>query len=61
MDGVASVTIIGGREREIEVRVHPDRLRAYGLAITDVASLVGAENLTVPAGRVDRDRVRVRR
>ncbi|MCG6954636.1 MAG: efflux RND transporter permease subunit [Gemmatimonadetes bacterium] len=52
VDGVASVTIIGGREREIEVRVHPDRLRAYGLTINDVAALVGAENLTVPAGRV---------
>ncbi len=52
VDGVASVTIIGGREREIEVRAYPDRLKAYGLAITDVASLVGAENLTVPAGRV---------
>jgi len=52
VDGVASVTIVGGREREIEVRVHPELLRAYGLAITDVASLVGAENLTVPAGRV---------
>ncbi|MGD8322417.1 MAG: efflux RND transporter permease subunit [Gemmatimonadota bacterium] len=52
VDGVASVSIIGGREREIEVRVHPDRLRAYGLTINDVAALVGAENLTVPAGRV---------
>ncbi len=52
VDGVASVTIIGGREREIEVRVHPDLLRAYGLSITDVAALVGAGNLTVPAGRV---------
>ena len=52
VDGVASVTIIGGREREIEVRVHPDRLRAYGLAITDLAFLVGSENRTVPAGRV---------
>jgi len=52
VDGVASVTIVGGREREIEVRVHPDRLRAYGLAITDVAALVGAGNMTVPAGRV---------
>jgi len=52
VDGVASVSIVGGREREIEVRVHPDRLRAHGLAITDVAALVGAENLTVPAGRI---------
>jgi HAE1 family hydrophobic/amphiphilic exporter-1 len=52
VDGVASVSIIGGREQEIEVRVHPDRLRAYGLAITDLAGLVGAGSVTIPAGRV---------
>jgi HAE1 family hydrophobic/amphiphilic exporter-1 len=50
--GVASVTITGGREREVQVRVHPDRLRAYGLSIDDVARIVGAENVNVPAGRV---------
>jgi HAE1 family hydrophobic/amphiphilic exporter-1 len=52
VDGVATVSVVGGREREVEVRVHPDRLRAYGLAITDLASLIGAGSLTVPAGRV---------
>ena len=52
VEGVAAVTLIGGREREIEVLAHPDRLRAYKLAITDVAFLVGGENLTIPAGRV---------
>jgi HAE1 family hydrophobic/amphiphilic exporter-1 len=52
VDGVASVTLTGGREREIEVLVHPDRLRAYDLAITDVAAAVGRENITVPAGRI---------
>jgi HAE1 family hydrophobic/amphiphilic exporter-1 len=52
VEGVASVTLTGGREREIEVLVHSDRLRAYGLAITDVAATVGRENITIPAGRV---------
>ncbi len=52
VEGVASVNVTGGREREIEVLVFPDRLRAYGLAITEVAALVGGENLTIPAGRV---------
>ena len=56
VDGVATVTITGGREREIEVLVHPDRLRAYGLAITDVAAIVGGENVSVPAGRVTQPR-----
>jgi len=52
VDGVAQVTLVGGRTREVEVLVHPDRLRAYGLSIMDVAGLVGGENLSVPAGRV---------
>jgi HAE1 family hydrophobic/amphiphilic exporter-1 len=52
VEGVASVTLTGGLEREIEVLVHPDRLRAYGLSITELAALVGGENITIPAGRV---------
>ena len=52
VSGVASVSITGGRQREVQVRVFPDRLRAYGLAITDVAAMVGAKNVNVPAGRV---------
>ncbi|KPJ92101.1 MAG: hypothetical protein AMS18_08105 [Gemmatimonas sp. SG8_17] len=52
VEGVASVTLTGGREREIEILIHPDRLRAYDLAITEVAAVVGGENITIPAGRV---------
>ncbi len=52
VNGVAQVSMVGGRTREVNVLVQPDRLRAYGLAITDVAALVGGENLSVPAGRV---------
>jgi len=59
VNGVASVTLIGGRTSEIEVLVHPDRLRAYGLAITDIAAIVGTENLSVPVGRITRERSEV--
>jgi HAE1 family hydrophobic/amphiphilic exporter-1 len=52
VEGVASVSLAGGLEREVQVLVHPDRLRAYGLSITEVAALVGGENITIPAGRV---------
>ncbi len=52
VEGVASVTLAGGLQREIQVLVHPDRLRAYGLSITELAALVGGENVTIPAGRV---------
>ena len=56
VEGIATVNVTGGREREIEVSVQPDRLRAYGLAITDIAALVRGENLTIPAGRVTEPR-----
>lgn len=56
VEGVASVTVGGGLEREVEVLVHPDRIRAYDLAITDVAALVGADNMNIPAGRVTEER-----
>jgi len=52
VEGVASVNLVGGLKREIEVLVHPDRLRAYGLSISELARLVGGENVTIPAGRV---------
>ncbi len=51
--GVAGVNVVGGRTREVEVTVFPDRLEAYGLSIRDVVELVRAENLVIPGGRVE--------
>jgi multidrug efflux pump subunit AcrB len=50
LPGVASATVGGGRVREIEVEVDPDRLRARNLAILDVVSAVRASNLLLPSG-----------
>lgn len=50
--GVAGIDIVGGRAREVEVLVHPERLRAYGLTLSDVVSLIGAENVSIPGGRI---------
>jgi hydrophobic/amphiphilic exporter-1 (mainly G- bacteria), HAE1 family len=52
VDGVASVSIVGGRSREIQVRIKPDRLRAYGLSVQQVSAALGQENLSVPAGQL---------
>lgn len=49
--GVGQVEIQGGREREIRVEVDPDRLRGYGLSVSDVATALAAQNLDVPGGR----------
>jgi hydrophobic/amphiphilic exporter-1 (mainly G- bacteria), HAE1 family len=55
--GVADVSVVGGRQREVEVTVFPDRLEAWNLSVQDIVDLVRAENLVIPGGRVrDRDR-----
>ncbi len=42
--GVAQVVPLGGDVKQYQVQVDPDRLRAYGLDIDDVADAVGAAN-----------------
>ena len=53
LNGVGQVQIIGGRQREIQVWVDPDKLRAYNVTVAEVAAAVRAQNLEVPGGRVD--------
>lgn len=50
--GVGTVDIVGGREREIRVEVDPDRLRGHGLAITDIAAALQAQSIDIPGGRL---------
>jgi len=56
LPGVGAVNLVGGRPRAIQVRVDPDRLRAYGLAIDDVKAALARQNLELPGGRVDQER-----
>ncbi len=53
INGVGQVEIIGGRQREIQVWVDPDKLRAYNVTVAEVAGAVSAQNMEVPGGRVD--------
>jgi HAE1 family hydrophobic/amphiphilic exporter-1 len=50
--GVASVSIIGGRQREIRVALDPAQLKAFGLDASQVVAAIARENISVPAGRV---------
>lgn len=53
INGVGQVTIIGGRRREIQVWVDPDKLRAFNVTVAQVADAVRAQNMEVPGGRID--------
>lgn len=49
-EGVASVDVSGGREKEIRINLIEDRLRGYGVSESQIAQLVGAENTSMPIG-----------
>ena len=54
IDGVGKLELIGSREREAHVWVDPERLRTYGLTVTDVVNALGVESIDLPGGRVTR-------
>jgi len=52
IDGVGSVELVGGRDREIQIQVDPAKLSSLGLTIGDLAAAVQGQNLELPAGRI---------
>ncbi len=53
VQGVGQVSLIGSNERQIQVNVNKDRLAAYNLTISQVASIVNASSISAPAGQVE--------
>ncbi len=51
--GVAAVDVFGGHQRQIEVAVYADKLRAFGATIAEVAKTLEGWNLTESGGRVN--------
>ena len=55
VDGVASASISGGREKAIIIDIPRDRLEAYSLTITQIAQMVGAQNVQGSGGTISED------
>lgn len=53
VDGVASVTVVGGRERQVNVLLDLDQIMALGLTPLSIVELIRGANLSVPAGGFD--------
>ncbi|MGM9764527.1 MAG: efflux RND transporter permease subunit [Candidatus Cryptobacteroides sp.] len=53
VSGVGTVSIAGAPEREIQVYCDPNKLEAYGLTISGIASTIAYENRNVPSGSID--------
>ena len=55
IEGVADATVTGGREREIQVLLDADALKARRVAPQQVISTVVAESFSIPGGSVEQD------
>jgi hydrophobic/amphiphilic exporter-1 (mainly G- bacteria), HAE1 family len=53
INGIGQIQLVGGLKREIRVWVDPDKMRAYNLAISDVANALKQQNMEMPAGNVN--------
>jgi HAE1 family hydrophobic/amphiphilic exporter-1 len=51
--GVGTVSISGAPQREIQINVAPQKLEAYRLSLEQIAQIIAAENMNVPAGNFD--------
>lgn len=54
VEGVASVDVRGGLERQFQVVLDTERLRAFDLSPTEVTEALRRENRNVPAGTIER-------
>ncbi len=50
--GVAEITLLGGEEREIQVKVNPEKLKYYKIALTQVVEAINKSGIDLPTGKV---------
>ena len=54
VDGVGTVTITGGRSRQIRLYADAEKLNAYGITINQFQRAIQNENVEIPGGRIVR-------
>lgn len=52
LSGVASVTIMGGEERELQIIVDKHKLDSHNISISEVQMMLAASNINMPAGHI---------
>jgi len=52
IEGVASISLNGGLEEEVEINISEEILSGYGLSAGQLAQLIGAENFNLPLGNM---------
>ncbi len=52
--GVASVDVWGALEREIQINLYPDKVKALGLPLDLIINRIRQENIDIPAGTIEK-------
>ena len=52
LPGVAVVSVNGSLRRELSVLLHAEKLREFGVSVTEVVAALRAQNTTAPVGKV---------
>ncbi len=52
VEGVAMVSVMGGRDKAVRVEVPQNRLEAYSLTLTQIAAMLSGQNIQVSAGSI---------
>ncbi|MCF8253473.1 MAG: efflux RND transporter permease subunit [Bacteroidia bacterium] len=50
--GVAEITVLGGEEREIQVKINQEKLKLYKISLVQVVEAINRSGLDLPAGKV---------
>lgn len=58
VEGVGSVNLIGGNQREIKVDFDNDKLTSYGLTAAQLRNVIASSNISYPVGSVENDKTR---
>ncbi len=53
VEGVGQITMVGGEERQIQILIDPDKLKAYNLSLSEVTQTIIAANQDFPTGKIE--------
>ncbi|HOL63515.1 MAG TPA: efflux RND transporter permease subunit, partial [Elusimicrobiales bacterium] len=53
VNGVGSVDIVGGREREVHIILNPLKMQSYGISVKQVTDAIKQQNVEIPGGNVE--------
>lgn len=59
IEGVASIDLTGGVEKEVRITVDPTKLVGYGLNVNTLSQILAAENMNLPSGSLTQGELNV--